>query len=180
LTFTTKPSSKNFELGASGKIHCKASRNAKVFWLKDSEQILPDSITDMNGTLYFNNIELSHKGVYTCVAMNDRNHNITISIDVGIVPQFKIKPKEYVEVVELQSILLDCEAIGDPAPTVRWDFETKMIDSHSDDRFHVFENGSLLLREVLEADNGRYGCTIGNSAGFKRSECLVQVKRKFR
>jgi hypothetical protein len=35
-------------------------------------------------------------------------------------------------------------------------------------RFHVLENGTLLVQEVHMADSGKYGCTAGNSGGFKR------------
>lgn len=98
-------------------------------------------------------------------------------IEVGILPQFEIPPQEYLEVVEMQSVIINCS--GTDNSTVKWDFETTIINSENDDRFHIYENGSLLLHEARQDDSGRYGCTIGNSAGFKRSETHVVIKREY-
>jgi hypothetical protein len=39
------------------------------------------------------------------------------------------------------------------------------------------ENGSLLIAEVLKEDNeARFGCTAGNSGGFRREEVRLIVK----
>lgn len=43
-------------------------------------------------------------------------------------------------------------------------------------RFHVLENGTLLVQEVHMADSGKYGCTAGNSGGFKREEVTLIVR----
>jgi len=43
-------------------------------------------------------------------------------------------------------------------------------------RFHVLENGTLLVEEVHMADGGKYGCTAGNSGGFKREEVTLIVR----
>ena len=43
-------------------------------------------------------------------------------------------------------------------------------------RFHVLENGTLLVEEVHMADSGKYGCTAGNSGGFKREEVTLIVR----
>lgn len=45
-------------------------------------------------------------------------------------------------------------------------------------RFHVLENGTLLVQEVHMADSGKYGCTAGNSGGFKREEVTLIVRSK--
>jgi hypothetical protein len=43
-------------------------------------------------------------------------------------------------------------------------------------RFHVLENGTLLVQEVHMTDSGKYGCTAGNSGGFKREEVTLIVR----
>lgn len=40
------------------------------------------------------------------------------------------------------------------------------------------ENGSLLISEVQGADEGKYGCTAGNSGGLKRYEVSLIVRGK--
>ena len=91
-------------------------------------------------------------------------------------PAFEVIPPDKLVVNESEPVIIHCIASGSPMPTIKWDFETKMISS--DGRFQMYENGSLLLRESHIDDTGRYGCTIGNSAGFKRSETFLSVKRE--
>lgn len=174
--FTPKPTNKNFELGSSGKIHCKANGSVKIYWIKDVDENLPDDVEDVNGTLIFNNVASNNKGFYSCFASNADGEKIEHKIEVGILPQFEIVPSKYLEVVELQSVYLDC--VGSDNSTVKWDYENTMINSENDERFHIYGNGSLLLHEARQDDSGKYGCTIGNSAGFKRSESNLVIKRE--
>lgn len=46
-------------------------------------------------------------------------------------------------------------------------------------RFHVLENGSLVIDEVHLSDEGKYGCTAGNSGGLKRYEVSLIVRSKY-
>lgn len=174
------PTSKNFEVGGSGKIHCKVNAlNAKIYWKKDAyDGDLPNDVQqDLNGTLTFNNVEFDHRGNYTCYASND-NQQINTSIEVKILPSFEISPSENVEIVEMQSFLLDCKANGFPVPTIKWNYEGKIIDSSTinDERFKIFENSSLLLNEARQEDSGTYACIIGNSAGIKKKESRITIK----
>lgn len=114
-------------------------------------------------------------GIYTCIASND-NENISHQVDVRILPAFEVYPPDKLEVIESEPVILHCTSSGSPTPTIKWDFEAKMISSN--ERFQVYENGSLFLQEAHLSDTGRFGCTIGNSVGFKRSETLLIVKSK--
>lgn len=177
LKFTTAPMSKNVDLGLSSKVHCKAAGSTKVSWTRDPDEPLPDDVEDNNGTLIFNNVRLEHKGNYTCTASNDAD-TIRFTIEIKILPKFEISPPKNLEVVELQSVLLDCVASGSPTPTIKWDYETTIISTNDGDdaRFKIFDNGTLLLHEARQDDAGIYGCFIGNSAGFKRAETILIVK----
>ena len=53
---------KNFELGSTGKIHCKASGSKNIFWKKNQEAELPRNVVDVNGTLILSNVDISMKG----------------------------------------------------------------------------------------------------------------------
>lgn len=171
---------KNVDLGMSSKVHCKAAGSTKVYWTKEpEEQQLPDDVDDNNGTLVFSNVRLAHKGNYTCVASSDEE-SIKTTVEVRILPKFDIAPPKNLEVVELQSVLLDCVASGSPTPTIKWDHESTIISTNEGDdaRFRIYENGTLLLHEARQDDAGIYGCFIGNSAGFKRAETVLIVKCK--
>jgi PTK7 protein tyrosine kinase 7 len=170
------------DLGMSSKVHCKASGSTKVYWTKEPEEnFLPDDVEDVNGTLIFNNVRLEHKGNYTCIATNDIDA-IKTTVEVRILPKFDIAPPKNLEVVEYQSVFLDCVASGSPPPTIKWDYESKIIqtnDGDDDGRFKIFDNGTLLLHEARQDDAGTYGCFIGSSVGFKRAETVLNVKCKF-
>jgi len=43
-------------------------------------------------------------------------------------------------------------------------------------RFRMLQNGTLLVTQVVKEDEGRYGCTAGNSGGFNREEVRLIVK----
>lgn len=74
--------------------------------------------------------------------------------------------------------MLHCAADGDPKPTIHWDKDSRM-NNLEDSRFEVLKNGSLYIKEVYLSDEGKYGCTAGNSGGLKREEFQLNVKGIF-
>lgn len=165
------------DLGVSSKIHCKAAGSTRVYWVREPGETLPDDVEDVNGTLVFNNMKLSHKGNYTCVASMD-DESIKTTVEVQILPKFDITPPNNLDVVEYQPVFLDCVASGSPTPTINWDHESAIINDGGDGRFRIFANGTLMIQEARQDDAGIYGCTIGSSAGFKRAETQLIVKCK--
>lgn len=71
--------------------------------------------------------------------------------------------------------MLHCAAEGDPKPTIQWDKDSRM-NNLDNPRFEVLSNGSLYIKEVYLSDEGKYGCTAGNSGGLKREEVQLNVK----
>ena len=43
----------------------------------------------------------------------------------------------------------------------------------------MYENGTLIIREVYREDDGKYGCIAGNSGGFEREEAYLRVASEF-
>lgn len=142
--------------------------------MKNENDKLPNNVQDINGTLHFNSVQFEDRGTYTCYARNDRD-SINASIEVRIMPCFEVLPDEQVELIEMQSFLLNCVATGFPKPTIKWNYDGKVVDSN-DERFRLFSNGSLLLNEARQEDSGTYSCIIGNSAGLKRKESQIIIK----
>lgn len=91
-----------------------------------------------------------------------------------VAPKFTVKP-ENVSALEGSSMLMHCAAEGDPKPTIKWDKDSSMNNLNGD-RFVKMANGSLLIKEVYLSDEGKYGCTAGNSGGFKREEIHLNVR----
>ncbi|XP_039280486.1 LOW QUALITY PROTEIN: inactive tyrosine-protein kinase 7 [Nilaparvata lugens] len=149
-------------------------------WLKigdvDDSLELPVHVQDINGTLHFNGVKWEDKGRYMCLATNPQGTiNVTIDIDVVETPKFVVLPRNPTEAFEGYSIQMDCVAEGDPKPTIQWDKNSVMNDFDTK-RFHVLENGSLVIDEVHFSDEGKYGCTAGNSGGLKRYEISLHVR----
>ncbi|XP_059607865.1 tyrosine-protein kinase-like otk [Phlebotomus argentipes] len=180
LKFMPRPTSKNLELGAVGKLHCKAqgSPSPQVKWRRDGVP-LDDTVEDINGTLVFRNVTVQHKGNYSCTARNHQGEiHATVVINVVMSPRFVVAPEGPVQAAEMGSAMFHCQAVGDPRPTVQWDkdLEYLNVNGSEEGRFRLLENGTLFIAEVHPEDEGKYGCTIGNSAGLKREEVRLVVK----
>ncbi|EDW60765.2 tyrosine-protein kinase-like otk [Drosophila virilis] len=182
LKFMPQPTSKNLELGSLGKLHCKAqgTPTPQVQWLRDAANgSLPEHVDDINGTLIFRNVSAEHRGNYTCLASNSQGQiNATVSINVVVAPRFSVAPVGPIETAEQGVAVIHCQAIGDPKPTIQWDKDLQYLSENNTDRqrFSFLENGTLAIRNVQAEDEGKYGCTIGNSAGLKREEVRLLVR----
>lgn len=179
LKFSPQPVDKRLELGSTAKVPCKSqgATNPTVKWIKEgSGEEFPKHVQDINGTLHFNGVLEEDKGRYTCIASNAQGSiNHTISIDVVIAPKFTIQPQNPTEAIEGYPVMLHCAAEGDPKPTIQWDRDSRM-NNLNNSRFEVLGNGSLYIKEVYMSDEGKYGCTAGNSGGLKREEVQLNVK----
>ncbi|XP_063220526.1 inactive tyrosine-protein kinase 7-like [Bacillus rossius redtenbacheri] len=187
LKFSPRPVNKKLELGSIAKVYCKAqgSTTPVIKWVKwvkvpegEEQRMLelPKHVQDINGTLHFNKVRAEDKGTYTCVATSSQGFiNATIDIDVIVTPKFSVYPRNPTEAFEGYPVMIHCIAEGDPKPTIKWDRNSNFsaFDPH---RFHVMENGTLLVQEVHMSDEGKYGCTAGNSGGLKREEVTLIVK----
>ncbi|XP_012264737.2 inactive tyrosine-protein kinase 7-like [Athalia rosae] len=180
LKFSPPPVNKRLELGSTAKVYCKAqgATHPTVKWVKEKRGSteFPQHIQDINGTLHFNGVVEDDKGRYTCLATNAQGSiNHTITIDVVIAPKFTVQPQNPTDAIEGDSVMIHCSAEGDPKPTIQWDKNSRMNNLESP-RFEVLSNGSLYIREVYLTDEGKYGCTAGNSGGLKREEVQLIVR----
>lgn len=181
LKFMPQPTSKNLELGSVSKVHCKAQGTPlpQVKWMRETQLPLPENVTDHNGTLVFRGVTNDQRGQYTCFASNTQGQiSATVSINVVVSPRFTVPPVVPGEVAEGDVAIMHCQATGEPKPTIRWDKDLEYLNENNTDttRFHMLENGTLEILNVQPEDEGRYGCTIGSSAGLKREEVLLVVK----
>ncbi|XP_014204264.1 inactive tyrosine-protein kinase 7-like [Copidosoma floridanum] len=177
LKFTPKPVDKRFELNSNTKVSCKAQGSSPLSfkWHKNGTDHFPKHVHEANGTLHFNGVQEVDKGYYTCVASSNQGQiNHTIKIDVFIAPKFTVRP-ENLTANEGSAVMLHCAAEGDPKPAIHWDKDSRMNNLNGD-RFVLVDNGSLFIKEVYLTDEGKYGCTAGNSGGFKRTEMHLTVR----
>lgn len=140
---------------------------------------LPTNVTDHNGTLIFRGVSNEQRGQYTCFASNSQGQiSATVTINVVVAPKFSVPPVGPIEVSEAGVAVMHCQATGEPKPTIQWDKDLAYLNENNTDplRFRLLENGTLEIHDVQPEDEGRYGCTIGSSAGFKREDVMLVVK----
>lgn len=67
---------------------------------------------------------------------------------------------------------LPCESTGKPIPSVSWLKDNKTVIGG-----HILANGSLVIEEFEEKDEGLYHCTVSNELGRMRGlEALILSK----
>lgn len=131
------------------------------------------------GTLTFKNVSNNHRGNYICIANNTQGDiKAVVSINVVVAPKFVAPFSGSIYVSEYETTILNCQATGDPKPTIKWDRDSQYLNENNTDasRFKFFPNGTLEINNLKLDDEGRYGCTIGNSAGLKRDEIQLVVR----
>ncbi|XP_013178668.1 PREDICTED: tyrosine-protein kinase-like otk [Papilio xuthus] len=191
LRFDPEPYNRKLGLNSSGKVHCKVAGGVAptVQWFLNEQDQLPEGMTSQNGTLLVTDASRRHSGQYTCRA-TDGDHSITakITLDVVVSPRV-IEPEagQQRHVSVGQTIRLDCRASGDPPPTIHWDRNLTVLNRQQNDvdeeggvnasfsRLLLLKNGSLLIRDTVEQDSDRYGCTAGSAAGLDRKELVLIV-----
>ncbi|XP_046400427.1 inactive tyrosine-protein kinase 7-like [Ischnura elegans] len=180
LKFLPRPVNKRLELDSVGKLYCKVqgAKPLRVRWMKAGAPMMdfPSHVRDNDGTLVLDKVQRSDAGQYTCVATNAQGIiNATIEVEVIVTPKFTIVPLNPTEAYEGYPVMMNCKAEGDPPPTIQWD-KNSVLNGFDQKRFVVLENGSLYVKEVQPGDDGKYGCTAGNSGGFKREEVTLLVR----
>lgn len=80
-------------------------------------------------------------------------------------------------VTEGESVTLECQISGQPAPVIMWFREDYKIENSID--FQIsYENGyaQMVIREAFAEDSGRFTCTATNQAGTISTSCYLLVK----
>lgn len=80
-------------------------------------------------------------------------------------------------VTEGESVTLECQIRGQPAPVILWFREDYKIESSIDFQMS-YEDGraQLLIREAFAEDSGRFTCTATNKAGTVSTSCFLLVQ----
>ena len=95
-----------------------------------------------------------------------------------VYPTFVLRPKNTMAYVD-DHLWLHCNASGDPKPKISWSKEAQGRDKLDRERFILFPNGTLHIKKVQFADEGRYYCIAANHAEMKQSKFSLKVQGKF-
>ncbi|XP_010766700.1 palladin-like, partial [Notothenia coriiceps] len=84
----------------------------------------------------------------------------------AVVPPTLVSGLKNTNVTEGESVTLECQISGNPAPSIMWFREDYKIESSID--FHIsYEStvAQLVIREAFAEDSGRFTCTATSEAG---------------
>ncbi|XP_062407788.1 cell adhesion molecule DSCAM-like [Sardina pilchardus] len=153
-------------------------------WQKDSRPIPANlSVTidnnEFSSLLRIANLSSVHNGNYTCIAHNEAaavEHQSQLIVKVP--PSFVVQPMDQ-DGIYGKAVVLKCSARGNPRPTIVWkhsrgkgvpQFQPILLNSGS--RIQLLENGSLLIKHVLQEDSGYYLCKVSNDVGTDISKSM--------
>ncbi|XP_053706380.1 protein turtle homolog A isoform X2 [Synchiropus splendidus] len=128
-----------------------------------------------NANLRLEALQLEDQGLYQCQILRldkstDEPQNSTwIRLSVTAPPTFSKAPPPAIEGVVGSDLSLECEATGNPPPTISWSKDGSIIDSRP-------ENGVLLLKAVNMQSAGQYSCQASNSEGSTTAVTKVKIK----
>ncbi|KAK8770929.1 hypothetical protein V5799_025829 [Amblyomma americanum] len=149
-----------------------------IEWLKDGSPLSPPVRQDGFGsTLSLESLSPQDDGNYTCLATNAwATASYSAVLKVKVAPSWRSEPRDVVAVTG-HSVVIDCQADGEPPPHIRWKTASGWESGPyralvSSSRVHVLVNGSLSVRSVEAADAGLYLCEASNGVGAELSKVV--------
>ncbi|KAM6400073.1 hemicentin-2 [Rhynochetos jubatus] len=151
-------------------------------WWKDGKPLsaqprTPKLVPVGGSVLSIERAQLGDKGTYTCECRNaagssSREHRL----EVHALPRIRASSKALrkVSVIKAGETVLECEAVGTPAPAVTWVKDGQPVAGR--DGLLLTEQGRRLRIPKAEvAHAGRYACLVANAAGQEQREFDVVV-----
>uniref|UniRef100_A0A7N6A6L9 Heparan sulfate proteoglycan 2 n=1 Tax=Anabas testudineus TaxID=64144 RepID=A0A7N6A6L9_ANATE len=164
-------------LGSAVEFTCSAAGGVetKVEWLKEGGA-LPPNHHIKDGVLRIENLEQSNEGVYICRASSVYGQaQDTARLTIQALPKVMINVRTSVQTVMIgNSVEFECQAIGDPEPTVKWSKVGGSLPAHI-----MVKGGMLRIDQVTEADAGQYRCTATNDVGSVQSQVVLHVQCEY-
>uniref|UniRef100_A0A8C4ELV7 Ig-like domain-containing protein n=1 Tax=Dicentrarchus labrax TaxID=13489 RepID=A0A8C4ELV7_DICLA len=131
-----------------------------------------------NGTLFLQQMGKKDEGDYTCFAKNKLGKDEKkVSVKVGPnAPKIKLKSQSLLMAKIGESAKLSCQATGEPTPKIMWISPRNDVISMSSEKFQIMDDGTLVVRKVRLADEGKYACVARNSAGDDVKNMKLEVE----
>ncbi|XP_067662288.1 hemicentin-1-like isoform X1 [Haliotis asinina] len=146
----------------------------RIFWLKNRALLQEDEGSYhilSNGSLHITDLQLYHRGVYTCIAQNRAGSSKRdITLQVQVPPTISMTQRDFV-VLQNRTAVMPCSATGIPKPKIRWEKDGKEITStnyglsYSHVHYITLQNGGLAIPHARALDAGTYTCIAENQAG---------------
>ncbi|KAF7219368.1 immunoglobulin superfamily member 10 [Nothobranchius furzeri] len=136
------------------------------------------------GTLVIEHVSVYDRGYYKCIASNPAGADTaTVRLQVVAAPPGIVEEKRQQLRANLsQSLWLPCSSYGTPRPTIHWVlYDGSVVRSNQNpngNRVSLYENGTLLIKDVTSAESGKYECIATSSTGSERRVVTLSVERK--
>ncbi|CAK6982233.1 neural cell adhesion molecule L1-like, partial [Scomber scombrus] len=153
--------------GGNIELHCESfgSPRPHVTWEReDTGPLLSDPrISQLtNGTLQLSDVSHDDSDVFTC-SVQHSNISITAHLEVYNRTVIRTRPQD-VRVLRGSSAMLDCDFYRDPGLKhyqIIWRRDGhKLHESSPDDKYTIFENGTLKVTDIQSDDTAPYSCEV--------------------
>ncbi|XP_076170517.1 uncharacterized protein LOC143148247 isoform X3 [Ptiloglossa arizonensis] len=176
--------------GSSHRMDCIVEGNPlpTVQWYKNDINIdnSPDYVITYNNgeaVLKFDEVFLEDKATYTCKAANrlgQASTSASLNVEASKIAQEKprfVTPLSNAMGRAGQRVKLECEARGNPMPTLIWYHDGRPIEETMNLKIQT-DGGrtSLVISEAFAKDAGCYMVVARNEAGEATVSCNVSVK----
>ncbi|KAM8866730.1 uncharacterized protein igsf9b isoform 1-T4 [Synchiropus picturatus] len=167
--------------GMEGVIICPIQADPPVLyvnWTKDGNEFNPENIpgwmVNSEGSVFIARANDNAVGMYTCTPYNSygtMGQSEPTKVVLKDPPAFLVPPRaEYLQEVG-RTLIVPCEATGDPAPNITW----SKIGPTPRSPFSVLANGSLLLQPLSKDHHGGWECLASNRVATVSAGTVVMV-----
>ncbi|KAL7863700.1 hypothetical protein SRHO_G00126840 [Serrasalmus rhombeus] len=131
-----------------------------------------------NGTLLLQQMGKNDEGDYTCYAKNTLGED-AMKVSVQVIPNSpRISSKDQASLWAPlgHAAQMTCDATGEPPPAIIWISPNNEIITSSSVKYQILNDGTLIIKKVTLADQGKYACVARNSAGDDIKNVKLQVE----
>ena len=157
-------------------ISCTASGQPqpRVTWFKPFGSLPKDRTEVVNGTLKLYNVAKTDGGTYLCNTKNIMGSKTdTAQLTIFSPLRFKVRPPQALTpTIDLATVPLPCLAESDLKTIITWTKDGKSslpVDSD------VWQNGTLILRNIKKSHEGSYTCRATNALTTIEAEVKINV-----
>uniref|UniRef100_A0A8C8VIM3 Cell adhesion molecule L1 like n=1 Tax=Pelusios castaneus TaxID=367368 RepID=A0A8C8VIM3_9SAUR len=153
-----KPESGVYSIGSTALLLCEVIGNPDptIKWKLNG---MPIDSKVSAGEISITNLQLQDSAVYQCEATNKHG---TILSSANIAPLVLTSDSEDYATVVSYSAFLHCQVFSSPPAIISWDDSTESLEGQ---RYTVYENGTLEIKETKKEDSGSYTCWVTNPVG---------------
>ncbi|XP_076984267.1 hemicentin-2 [Tamandua tetradactyla] len=165
-------------VGSSVQLDCVVHGDPlpDIRWIKDGLPLWGSHLRQLlqNGSLTIHRTEMGDAGRYQCLAENEMGAVEKVVILVlQSAPVFQVEPQD-ATVRSGDDVALQCQATGEPVPTVEWLWAGQPLRVNR--RIRTLLDGSLWLESVEAGDAGVYECVAHNLLGSATARAFLAVR----